>query len=176
MNEEHQKAVEEWRKEKDKYFMYDFDSPIPHESRHEFKGLQYYPYNPKFRVSAKMEQVKSEEIIQMVTSKDTMQPYRKYSYLEFSIDEKPNKLAVYKRAWVHEDDPHLFIPFRDATSGKETYGAGRYLDMEESSEYIVDFNMAYNPFCAYDENYVCPLPPRENWLSIEIKAGEMKFK
>ena len=173
---EEQKAAEEWRKEKDKYFMYDFDSPIPHETRHEFKGLLYYPYNSKFRVRAKMRTVKSDEIIQMVTSKDTNQPYRKFGYLEFSFDGKQNKLAAYKRAWVHADDPHLFIPFRDATSGKETYGAGRYIDMKESEQYVIDFNTAYNPFCVYNENYSCPIPPKENWLAVEIKAGEKNFK
>jgi uncharacterized protein (DUF1684 family) len=176
MAEEQQKAVEEWRKEKDKYFMYDFDSPIPHESRHEFKGLSYYPYDPKFRVKASMKTTNSGEIIQMLTSKDTNQPYRKYGYLEFTLGGKPYKLAAYKRAWVPETDPHLFIPFRDATSGNETYGAGRYMDIEESKEYVIDFNMAYNPFCSYNENYSCPLPPRENWLSLEIKAGEKNFK
>ena len=173
---EEQKTVEEWRKEKDKYFMYDFDSPIPHETRHEFKGLSYYPYDSKFRVRATMKMVKSDEIIQMITSKDTNQPYRKSGYLEFTLDGKQHKLAAYKRAWVHENDTHLFIPFRDATSGKETYGAGRYIDMEESKEYVIDFNMAYNPFCVYNENYSCPIPPRENWLSVGVKAGEKNFK
>jgi len=173
---EEQKTVEEWRKEKDKYFMYDFDSPIPHETRHEFKGLSYYPYDSKFRVRATMKMVKSDEIILMITSKDTNQPYRKSGYLEFTLDRKQHKLAAYKRAWVHENDTHLFIPFRDATSGKETYGAGRYIDMEESKEYVIDFNMAYNPFCVYNENYSCPIPPRENWLSVGVKAGEKNFK
>ena len=176
--EDSAKQVEEWRKEKDKYFMYDFDSPIPHETRHEFKGLSYYPYDAKFRVSAKMKPVKSDEIIQMVTSKDTTQPYRKIGILEFSINGKEYKLSAYKRAWVNEDDPHLFIPFQDATSGKETYGAGRYLDIEEekSATYILDFNIVYNPFCAYSENYACPFPPRENRLTVEIKAGEKSYK
>ena len=173
---EEQKAVEEWRKEKDKYFTYDFDSPIPHETRHKFKGLLYYPYDPKFRIAAAVIMVKSDEIIQMVTSKDTNQPYRKFGFLEFTIDGKQYRLAVYKRAWVQENDRHLFIPFRDTTSGRETYGAGRYIDIEESKDYVIDFNKAYSPFCAYNENYSCPLPPRENWLSVEIKAGEKNLK
>ncbi|MBM3897846.1 MAG: DUF1684 domain-containing protein [Thaumarchaeota archaeon] len=173
---EEQRTVEEWRKEKDKYFMYDFDSPIPHETRHEFKGLSYYPYDPKFRVRATMRKIESDEIIQMVTNKDTNQPYRKFGYLGFTLDGKQCELTAYKRAWVRETDSHLFIPFRDATSGDETYGAGRYIDMEESKEYVIDFNTAYNPFCSYNENYSCPLPPRENWLSVKIKAGEKNFK
>ena len=70
----------------------------------------------------------------------------------------------------------MFIPFRDATSGKETYGAGRYIDMAESEQYVIDFNTAYNPFCVYNENYSCPIPPKENWLAVEIKAGEKNFK
>ncbi len=176
MEDDYVKRTEEWRKEKDKFFMYAYDSPIPHETRHEFKGLAYYPYDSKFRVIAKIRHVKSDEIIQMVTSKNTTQPYRKIGYLEFAIDGKNCKLAAYKRAWVNEDDKHIFIPFRDATSGKETYGAGKYLDIEESENYILDFNSAYNPFCTYSEDYVCPLPPRENWLSVEIKAGEKTYE
>lgn len=178
MEQDSANQVEGWRKEKDKYFMYDYDSPIPHETRHEFKGLSYYPYDSKFRVTARMKPIKSDEIIQMVTSKDTTQPYKKVGILEFAIDEKVCALSAYKRAWVQEDDPHLFIPFRDLTSGKETYGAGRYLDIEEekSGLYEFDFNKAYNPFCAYSENYICPFPPRENWLNVEIKAGEKNYK
>jgi len=72
----------------------------------------------------------------------------------------------------------LFIPFKDATSGKETYGAARYLEIEETEVgiFLVDFNKAYNPYCAYSEAYSCPFPPRENWLEVAIKAGEKKFK
>ena len=69
------------------------------------------------------------------------------------------------------------LPLRDATSGKETYGAARYLDIEQrpTDEYVIDFNLAYNPYCAYSEDYVCPFPPRENWLSVPIRAGEKNF-
>ena len=178
MVEDYAKRAKEWRQEKDKFFSYAYDSPIPHETRHEFKGLTYYPYGHNFRVVAKLKRVKSDETIQMVTSKKTTQPYRKIGFLEFTIDGKNSKLAAYKRAWVNEDDKHIFIPFRDATSGKETYGAGRYLDIEEDEgdNYVLEFNNAYNPFCAYSEDYVCPLPPRENWLSVELRAGEKNHK
>lgn len=84
-------------------------------------------------------------------------------------------------AFKAADDPvaqALFVPFVDETSGKETYGSGRYLDLEQArgDDYVLDFNMAYNPYCAYNDDYVCPIPPRENKLPIEIRAGEKTYK
>ena len=77
----------------------------------------------------------------------------------------------------HHEDRSLFVPFRDATSGKETYGAARYLDIEErqADDYVIDSNLAYNPYCAYSDDYVCPFPPQENWLTVPIRAGEKAF-
>ena len=111
----------------------------------------------------------------MTTSKGTRQQFHRLGYFEFDIDGKRVKLQAYKSA--ERESNELFIPFRDGTSGKESYGAARYLDVEENSDnkYVVDFNYAYNPYCAYSEDYVCPLPPKENWLVLRIPAGEMKY-
>ena len=95
--------------------------------------------------------------------------------LEFDTPSGPAVLFGYKDAGRARCDT-IFGPFRDATSGKETYGAGRYLDLEEPhrDEAVVDFNLAYNPYCAYSEAYSCPLPPAENWLKVEVTAGEKR--
>ena len=101
-------------------------------------------------------------------------------WLEFEIDGTKQRLAAYQAVLQpghHHEDRSLFVPFRDATSGKETYGAARYLDIEEkpAEEHVLDFDLAYNPYCAYSDDYVCPFPPRENWLTIPIRAGEKNF-
>ena len=109
----------------------------------------------------------------MQTSTGDEQSYYRLGTVEFEVEGQPARLAVYKSA-QHDE---LFLPFRDATSGKETYGAGRYLEPVESSDgkLLVDFNLAYNPYCAYSEHYSCPLPPLENWLKVPIRAGEKGY-
>ena len=109
------------------------------------------------------------------TSRGTRQIFNRVGYFELPIGGASIRVNAYQSA--ERDEPTLFVPFRDATSGNESYGAARYLDMEveHDDEYAVDFNYAYNPYCAYSEDYVCPLPPRENWLGAPLRAGEMKY-
>src|SRR3989304_3041887 len=135
--------IEQERKEKDHWFRAGHDSPIPHEVRHAFRGLDYYGIDLTLRFS-------------------------------LSVAGKAVRLHAYRPAHGHGAHDFLFVPFRDATSAKETYGAGRYLDLpfEPSGVYDVDFNRAYNPYCAYSDDYVCPFPPPENWLTVPIRAGE----
>ncbi len=113
----------------------------------------------------------------ITSSKGSQQAYLKYGTLSFELQGKRLKLYVYKSA----EDPFsrsLFVPFSDATSGIETYKSGRYLDLEEQGgdEYDLDFNMAYNPYCAYNEEYICPIPPGENTIAVKIMAGEKNYK
>ena len=113
----------------------------------------------------------------VVTSKGTEQAYMKHGTFTFQLQGMTLRLAVYKSA----EDPFarsLFIPFSDETSGAETYNAGRYLDLEEQGgdDYQLDFNLAYNPYCAYNDQYTCPIPPRENKLPVKILAGEKNYK
>lgn len=111
----------------------------------------------------------------MTTSKGTRQLFNRVGYFDFTIEGRGVRLSAYQSAG--RDDPNIFIPFRDSTSGKESYGAARYLELkvEHDDNYVLDFNYAYNPYCAYSEDYICPLPPHENWLSVPIRAGEKKF-
>jgi len=112
----------------------------------------------------------------MTTSKGTRQQFHRLGYFEFEIEGRTVKLQAYKSAERESDE--LFILFRDVTSGKESYAAARYLDIEEKADnnYVIDFNYAYNPYCAYSEDYVCPLPPKENWLDVKILTGEVNYQ
>lgn len=116
-----------------------------------------------------------KKTLRMETTHSNKQKYVRWGEFRFELDGKEHALKVYKH---NLRDGQLFVPIRDATSGKETYGAGRYLDLEPErhlvgeGRWILDFNEAYNPFCAYSEAYTCPLVPPENWLDIPMYAGE----
>ena len=171
-------AIEQERKEKDYWFRESHESPIPHELRHAFKGLTHYPVDPNLRFRVRLNVLPKQEALTFATSKGTEQEYFRHGYFEFAVDGKTVRLHAYKPVHAHDGHEFLFVPFRDATSGKETYGAGRYLDLEPqpSGEYDLDFNRAYSPYCAYSDDYVCPLPPVENWLPVPIHAGEKTWK
>ena len=169
--------VESFRKEKNVYFGSDADSPIPEEDRNPFKGLKYFPPSLEYRVKARLSRFEKPEAITMATSKGAIRPYLKYGEFVFELHGRKLRLFAYKAA-DDRFDRSLFVPFTDETSGRESYGAGRYLELEEakSDEHTLDFNMAYNPYCAYNENYVCPLPPRENRVHLAVRAGEKNYK
>ncbi|MFQ5998280.1 MAG: DUF1684 domain-containing protein [Candidatus Bathyarchaeia archaeon] len=172
-----QVQVQRLREDKNKYFKLAHDSPIPHELRDSFQGLSYFPYDSNYTVTAIFKKNPTQEKIIMETSKGNPQSYSRYGDFEFELRGQKLKLQAYKSEHVHGEES-LFVPFKDKTAGKETYGAGRYLDIDESKDekYVINFNVAYNPSCVYSEDYVCPLPPRENWLDVEIKAGEKNYK
>jgi len=178
MADDHVFVIEQERKEKDYWFRESHESPIPHELRHTFKGLMYYPVDPNLRFRVRLTVLPKQEVLTFATSKGTEQQYYRHGYFEFPVEGKTVQLHAYKPVHTHDGREFLFVPFRDATSGKETYGAGRYLDLEPqpSGEYDLDFNKAYNPYCAYSDDYVCPLPPVENWLPVPIHAGEKTWK
>jgi uncharacterized protein (DUF1684 family) len=164
-------TIEADRVEKDRFFRSSPYSPI--EDRANFSGLNYFPPDPAFRLELVLQEAEQVEELIIQTSTGDEQTYYRIGTVEFEIEGEPAKLAVYKSP--HHDD--LFLPFRDATSGQETYGAGRYLEPAElgGGQLLVDFNLAYNPYCAYSEHYSCPLPPLENWLKVPIRAGEKGY-
>ena len=111
----------------------------------------------------------------MQTTTGGEQTYHRAGVVRFDLEGEPAKVTLYASPEMHE----LFVPFRDATSGNETYGAGRYLEVEppdERGNVVVDFNDAYNPYCAYNPEWSCPIPPGENWLPVAIRAGERTFE
>lgn len=163
------------RREKDLAFKSGPESPIPEEDRARFEGLSYFPVNPGLRFQVKLHRYDRPERLRLATNTGEMRDALRYGYFEFEVDGQASRLQVYRmESGGPTGAPYLFIPFRDLTSGRETYGSGRYLDLKEntSGTYDLDFNRAYNPLCAYGKTYSCPLPPEENRLSVAIRAGE----
>ena len=162
---------------KDKSFMSGQNSPIPSSERSGFRGLLYYPINPELRFRAKLNRYASPKQIRLGTNTGEIRSGLRYGYFDFEVENRTCRLNVYKLEDSPDRGASLFLPFRDATSGKETYGAGRYIDLQENTSgiYDLDFNLAYNPFCAYNNEFSCPLPPAENILEVPIRAGEKKY-
>lgn len=165
--------VLQFRMEKDSFLLTSPRSPIKKEDRQTFQHLKYYEVNPQFVVKATLHRDEKQPPIAITTTTGETRDAVSYGKLEFTLLGKPFHLKAYKFA-DRRSEGELFVPFTDSTSGRETYGAGRYLDLEENEtgEYALDFNKAYNPYCAYNEEYSCPIPPRENRLSLAITAGE----
>jgi len=167
------------RSEQNEAFKNDESSPLLKESRAAFKGLNYYPPDEEYALPALFTPFENPQKVKIQTTKSNdIRTMLKYGELAFVINETEHKLTVYKH--TEPEHEHLFfVPFKDATNGRETYEAGRYIDLEEQSgsdEYLLDFNRAYNPYCAYNSKYSCPLVPSENVLKIGIPAGEKAFK
>ena len=164
--------LERYREQKDEFFRSDPHSPIPKEQQRAFEGLKYYPENLALRFDAEVEPFADHIHVQMQTSTGDVQNYVKYGTFRFEVDGQPAVLTVYA-----SEDGGAFVPFADATSGPETYGAGRYLDLEHhgGNRLHVDFNLAYNPWCAYSPAFSCPIPPVENRFQVPIRAGEKNF-
>lgn len=163
------------RQGKDAYFRDSHDSPIPAAERGGFDGLPYYPVDLAFRFEGLQLQPLDASLdvdTQVQTSDGAQRDGRRVGALVFSVAGQEQRLTALQLANSHGDT--LFVPFRDATSGSETYAAGRYLDLERMPDgsYDLDFNLAYSPFCAYSPSYSCPLPPAENRLDARIAAGE----
>ncbi len=165
-----QAELEDVRRGKDEAFRDDPDSPIPPGERASFRGLAYYPPDPRYVLELDLVREAPETLDIQRSGGDVVQ-YTRLGHFELRLPEGTAQLALY------ESNGHSFLPFRDATSGKDTYGAGRYLDPPEVSpgRFMLDFNHAYNPFCAYNEAYSCPFPPPENWLGFPILAGEKTY-
>jgi uncharacterized protein (DUF1684 family) len=151
-------------------------SPLSKEERESFKGINFFPVNLNYVVTAKFVRTANERIFAMPTTGNITKQYVKYGEAQFVLKGKPYKLNVYQSvdlAKQRKYRDYLFIPFRDGTSGKETYGGGRYIDLTipQSDTLIINFNLAYHPYCAYTEGYNCPIPPRENYLTVKVEAG-----
>lgn len=143
-----------------------------------WQGLDYFDFDAKYQVNARFQKKKGKKF-EMPTSTDRLPVYRRYGYIFFEIDGEELQLTVYQNVALTKKEgyeDYLFIPFRDATNSSETYGGGRYLDVKvpDGKELAIDFNQAYNPYCAYSHKWSCPIPPSENTLKTFIKAGEKK--
>jgi uncharacterized protein (DUF1684 family) len=168
--------LDEFRAEKDAFFRDDPHSPLGSEQRATFEGLEYFPENEALVIKGQLqtEGIDRAERIVMQTTTGGEQEYRRAGVVRFEVDGELAQVTLYASPEADE----LFLPFRDATSGTETYGAGRYLEVEPprgGGQVAIDFNYAYSPSCAYNPIWSCPIPPRENWLAVPIRAGEKSF-
>lgn len=168
--DDYAQALAAQRVEKDRFFAHNPASPLTLEQKRKFAGLSYFPPTLDLRFELPLERHATAERIIMQTSTGHEQVYRKVGQVRFEVEGQPATLQVYEP----EGGGEYFVPFRDATSAKETYGAGRYLEPHSLGRdlLLVDFNLAYNPYCAYNDYFSCPLPPIENWLKVPIRAGE----
>lgn len=166
------------RENKDRFFRMHPQSPISSEERQRFKGLSYYPPDPDYRFELELHEYGEKKILGIQDTQGNEREFLKWGEFGFKIGNIECKVQAYKSDPMEK---RLFIPFRDVTSEKETYGAGRYLDLEiakhQTSEgkWILDFNKAYNPWCAYSKSYACPFVPPENWLEVPVYAGEKDY-
>ncbi len=171
--------LQELRQQIDDFMGHHPQSPLTWDQQKAFAGLDYYDENKDLALVVTVERFpESESLIEMETSTGDRRPYRRWGRFTIVVDGQEAALTIYS-------DPHghdFFMPFRDLTSGKETYGAGRYMDNHRpglqplsDNQVEIDFNYAYNPYCAYQPAYSCPLPPSENWLKVPIRAGEKKY-
>lgn len=173
-------SVEAFQKELNSEFADSLKSPLTTADRIHFKALDFYPINEHFSVTAFFTRTKKEKPFEMKTSTERKPLYVKYGELRFLMDGKNFKLNVYRNIALSkkkEYKQHLFLPFSDITSGKESYIGGKYIDLKipKGDTIVIDFNKSYNPYCAYNHAYSCPIVPLENDLNIEIKAGVKKF-
>ena len=175
------KEILEHREHQHQEFLDKKGSPLEENDRINFKGLNYYPIDLKYRVKAKFVRTENTDLFKMKTSTTRLPEYRKYGEVYFTIDDKDLRLEVYQSPDIMKMpgySDYLFIPFTDPTNGDETYDVGRYLEMRipTGDEVILDFNKCYNPYCSYNSKYSCPIPPEANQLPVPILAGEKKFK
>lgn len=170
-------TIIERRKDLDDFFKNDPSSPLKEPQKDGFSGMQYFPPSEEFAIYAEFSINAKPDTIQLLTSKGSeKRAMIRYGTFTFQTQDGSKHSLTGFRSLNQEDDV-IFIPFKDKTNGFDTYEAGRYLEVDEisgSEEYLLDFNRAYNPYCAYNKEYVCPLVPKENMLSISIKAGEKR--
>jgi len=170
--------LERERKSKDLFFATHFQSPLTLENKSRFLGLVYFSPDHNYRFNLQLHEDKDREVLQIQDTTGNTREFLRWGEFRFKINNEKCTLQAYKSA---PDEDRLFVPFKDATSGKETYGAGRYLDLNYKEDrapegmWILDFNRAYNPWCAYSANFSCPYVPPENWLMIPILAGEKSY-
>lgn len=169
-------TLEDLRKEKDDFFRDHHQSPLTAQEKRTFTGLHYYPENPSLSLQLPLEKLEVPRPVVLQTSTGDVREFLHTGQVRFQVGEDEAVLQVYL-----DDYDGYFLPFIDATAPDETYGAGRYLEPHDLSGgmgdpiLLVDFNLAYNPYCAYNDIWSCPIPPRENRLSVRIEAGEKKF-
>jgi uncharacterized protein len=164
-----------YRKQKNEHFKTSENSPI--EDQVGFQELRYFEPDKNFRVKTSLSLIKDSSSIKITNNDGEKNKYWRYARAVFNIDDKTDTLTIFRKASLKKEDKNYFVPFYDETNGDETYTGGRYLDLEirDTTTLIIDFNLAYNPYCVYNYRFSCPVPPVENKLDMRIEAGEKMF-
>lgn len=172
-DEEYIAAVEKERREKDEFMKSSEGSPFKGMA---FEGLKYYPVDPEYKVMANVNQLEEKTIVELPTSDGKIERYQKFATVEFKLKGERHQLTLLRPA-APGMQRTTFLAFADATSGETTYGGGRYLDVsvKNARQLTLDFNKAYNPYCDYNPTFSCPLPLKENILSVAVEAGEKSY-
>jgi uncharacterized protein (DUF1684 family) len=170
-------AILKERRLKDDFFRGSPESPVPAAERARFSPLDYYPVDPTWRLELTIEPYAHPQTFTLVTNLGEKRVYRREGQVRFTRDGVPVSLQLYREIEGAGESPTLWVPFTDAGAGRETYPAGRYMDVEPSADarVVLDFNRAYNPYCAYGWAYSCPMAPPENRLKIAVRAGERGY-
>ncbi len=155
-------------------------SPLKEKDRKEFKGLDFYKFDSTYVVTAKLTRTPDEKPFKMKTTTDRLPNYVKYGVVEFELEGKSHKLDIFQNLDILDDEgyeDYLFLPFLDNTNGEGSYSGGRYVEgsIPEGDTIVIDFNTAYNPYCAYNDKYSCPIVPRSNYVDAFVKAGVKAF-
>jgi len=172
----HKRSIKTFQKELDQSYADPSSSPLPPDKINGFEGLPYFPIDEHYQVTAKFQKLPENSIYTFQTSDKRLRDYERYALAVFSLDGQEYQLTLYKstaKKITPGYENSLFLPFTDQSNGKETYGGGRYMDVKipEGETIVLDFNRAYNPYCAYSDRYSCPIPPKENDLPFAIPVG-----
>lgn len=174
----YEEQITQERIEKDKYMRTADDSPFKGKTD-AFTGLKYFAADPAYNIIADLTPIQQKKAVMLGTSDGKEEHYLEYAYADFKLHGKAQRLLILELMDMGPNRGKLFLAFADETSANETYGAGRYLDVNRTSgsnTITLDFNKAYNPYCAYNDEFSCPFPPKENLLTVAIMAGEKNYK
>ncbi len=173
-------ALEKERTNKDAEFMSSEDSPLTAESKKTFQGLNYFPPDTSFVITASIDRFPNPDTIKMKTTTERLPLYLRYGTVSFTLEGQQHRVTIFQNVALMSTpgfEDYLFLPFTDITSGEESYGGGRYIEASllPDGSVTIDFNRAFNPYCVYNKRYSCPIPPSENFINARINAGEKNF-
>jgi uncharacterized protein len=174
-NDSYLEKLTKFRTEKDRFFKSSEETPF--KDKKKFSKLIYFPPDQAYRIKATVESIKDTARLKLRMTGGEEESFIRYGYATFKLKDQEHKVLLLLKPGEDGEEDGLFLPFTDETNGFETYGGGRYLDLEldKNGELMIDFNFAYNPFCAYNHDYTCPVPPKENHIGIKINAGEKDY-
>ena len=175
--EDYIERIEDERERQYKFIRFNIDSPLSDEQKRNFKSLNFYPIDPDYKVMARIIPIENKKVRELPMTDGSTERYIEFAYAEFVLNNIPLRLLLLQDV-SEVDKKNFFVAFADETSARETYGGGRYINARQSGKnsITIDFNLAYNPYCAYNPDYACPIPPRENILNVPIPVGEKNYK